>query len=62
MRLFEEQLCCRYLGDWNDRAGNSNIEEEILTTNLQGLGVSPAEISGALDQLRIAADVSPVGL
>lgn len=27
LRLFQEQLGYRSLGDWNDRPGNSNIEE-----------------------------------
>jgi type I restriction enzyme R subunit len=62
LRLFQEQLGYRYLGDWKDRLGNSNIEDEILTTYLQRRGYSPAEISGALYQLRSAADVSQAGL
>jgi len=27
--LFRDELHYRYLGDWIDRDGNSNIEEEI---------------------------------
>ena len=60
--LFHEELNYRYLGDWKDRAGNSNIEEVILSGYLQRRGFNPAEISGALYQLRIAADVSQAGL
>ena len=62
IQLFHEELCNRYLGDWKDRAGNSNIEEAILTSTLQRCGYSSAEISGALFQLRTAADISQVGL
>ena len=60
--LFQEKLSYRYLGDWKDRPGNSNIEAGILTAYLQRRGYSPAEISGALYQLRIAADISQAGL
>jgi type I restriction enzyme R subunit len=62
LRLFQDKLGYRYLGDWKERAGNSNIEEAILTTTLQRRGYSDAEISGALYQLRSAADLSQVGL
>jgi type I restriction enzyme R subunit len=62
LRLFQDKLGYRYLGDWKDRAGNSNIEEAILSATLQRRGYSAAEISGALYQLRSAADVSQVGL
>ena len=62
LRLFQDKLGYRYLGDWKERAGNSNIEEAILTATLQRRGYSDAEISGALYQLRSAADVSQVGL
>ncbi|MFN9692334.1 MAG: type I restriction endonuclease subunit R [Synechococcaceae cyanobacterium] len=62
LKLFEEKLGYRSLGDWKDRPGNSNIEEGLLTAYLQRRGYSPAEISGAHYQLRSAADVSQTGL
>ena len=62
IKLFDEKLSYRYLGDWKDRRGNSNIEEEILTGVLQRRGYSAAEVSGALYQLRGAADISQKGL
>ena len=62
IKLFQEELGYRYLGDWKDRVDNSNIEEEILAAYLQRRGYSSAEISGAMYQLRAAADISQVGL
>ncbi|NMG16918.1 type I restriction endonuclease subunit R [Aromatoleum bremense] len=54
--LFQDELQYRYLGDWSDRAGNSNIEEGLLTAWLSGAGYAPAQISRALDILRREAD------
>jgi len=54
--LFRDELKYRYLGDWTDREGNSNIEEELLTTWLTKSGYSPAHISRALYALRTEAD------
>lgn len=54
--LFREELHYRYLGDWTDRAGNSNIDETLLTAYLGGAGYAPAQISRALDMLRREAD------
>ncbi len=34
--LFQDELRYRYLGDWTDRASNSNIEEALLTAHLTG--------------------------
>ena len=54
--LFRDELGYRYLGDWADRDGNSNIEEGLLTTYLTRNGYSPAQISAALYRLRTEAD------
>ncbi len=62
IKLFHEELDYRYLGDWKERADNSNIEEEILADYLKRRGYSKAEISGAIFQLRAAADISQAGL
>jgi type I restriction enzyme R subunit len=56
IKLFSEELNYRYLGDWTDRAGNSNIEEGLLTAWLTGCGYSTAQISAALYRLRTEAD------
>jgi type I restriction enzyme, R subunit len=50
--LFRDELGYRYLGNWSDRAGNSNIDEGLLTAHLGGAGYAPAQISRALDILR----------
>ena len=47
LRLFQEKLGYRYLDNWKERSGNSNIEEAILSAYLQRRGYTTAEISGA---------------
>src|SRR5215510_3132008 len=54
--LFREELHYRYLGDWTDRANNSNIEEILLKDWLEKNGYSAAQINRALDLLRREAD------
>lgn len=56
IKLFQDQLGYAYLGEWSDRADNSNIEEGLLTKYLTSRGTSPAQISAALYQLRLAAN------
>lgn len=53
--LFRDQLGYRFLGDWSDRAGNSNIEEGYLTAWLERRGYTAAQISAALLRLRTEA-------
>jgi type I restriction enzyme R subunit len=47
-----------YLGNWQDREGNSNIEEAHATKYLSGAGYTPDQISRALHLLRTAATVA----
>lgn len=54
--LFRDQLGYRYLGDWTDRDGNSNIEEGLLSAYLTRSGYTPAQISVALYKLCTEAD------
>lgn len=54
--LFREELKYRYLGDWRDREGNSNIEEKLLADYLNRSGYMPAQISVAIFKLRTEAD------
>ena len=53
IKLFQDQLGYAYLGEWSDRAGNSNIEDGLLTKYLSSRGYSAAQISAALYQLRL---------
>lgn len=54
--LFRDELRYRYLGDWTDREGNSNIEEGLLTAYLAKSGYTPTQISVALYKLHTEAD------
>ena len=54
--LFRDELDYRYLGDWTDRAGNSHIEEGLLSAWLTGRGYTPAQIAVAMHRLRTEAD------
>ena len=38
VKLFREELGYTYLGDWSDRANNSNIEEQLLLEYLSKAG------------------------
>jgi type I restriction enzyme R subunit len=54
--LFLDELGYRYLGDWTDRLGNSNIEKGRLTTYLTRSGYHQTQISSAAYKLRTEAD------
>src|SRR3989344_1798472 len=54
--LFRNQLGYEYLGNWEDRQDNSNIEELEVSKYLISCGYSDALIARALDQLRNAAN------
>ena len=55
VKLFQNQLDYQYYGDWQDRADNSNIEEDYLRGWLSKQGVDDALITNALRQLKQAA-------
>lgn len=54
--LFCDELGYRYLGDWTDRNGNSNIEEGLLSAWLTKSGHTKLQIAAALYKLRTEAD------
>ncbi|MFF0817585.1 type I restriction endonuclease subunit R [Rhodococcus sp. NPDC003318] len=55
--LFRDQLGYEYLGNWERRDGNSNIETGLLVQNLKARGYNDNLITRALDQLGKAAAV-----
>lgn len=56
IKLFRDELHYTYLGNWEEREGNSNIEEDLLTGYLTRKGYKPTLISRAIDQLKTAAN------
>ncbi len=60
--LFRDELGYRYLGNWSDRVGNSNIEEKLLSDWLTARGHTPQQISSALHKFRTEADNPNRGL
>lgn len=55
--LFRDQLDYDYLGNWEYRESNSNIEADLLVQNLKARGYDDNLITRALDQLGKAASV-----
>ncbi|AQQ70754.1 Type-1 restriction enzyme R protein [Limihaloglobus sulfuriphilus] len=63
VRLFGDSLGYSYLGDWHDRANNSNIEEGILSAYLRDKrGYGDNLVKKALYQLNKAANNLSEGL
>lgn len=56
VQLFRDDLGYKYLGNWEEREGNSNIEEGMLGEYLAEVGYSSEQISRALDALRREAN------
>ena len=52
VKLFRDQLGYEYLGNWEYRDGNSNIEVELLTQNLRARGYDDNLINKAIDKLQ----------
>jgi len=55
IKLFCDGLGYRYLNDWSDRPGNSNIEDALVTEHLAFSGYSSEQVSRALYLLRSEA-------
>jgi len=62
IELFHKELDYKYLGDWTDREGNSNIEEQLLTDYLISCDYNKTQISTATHKLRTEADNPNRGL
>jgi type I restriction enzyme R subunit len=56
VKLFKDELDYTYLGNWEEKENNSNIEEELLTGYLIRKGCKPALIKRAIDQLKTTAN------
>ena len=55
--LFRERLGYDYLGNWQDREGNANIELQLLETNLERRGYGVVHIGKAVDRLKSDASL-----
>lgn len=55
VKLFRNQLGYKYLGNWEDRVNNSNIEEEVLKNYLTNVGYSEALSKRAIYHLQTEA-------
>ena len=55
--FFQDGLGYAYLGHWQDREGNSNIEEDLLAEWLRGRGYGDKIIQKVLYELGKAAAV-----
>jgi len=58
LRFFRDELGYCYLGDWKDRAGNRNVEEDLLRDWLVRQGHEERVINRALRELDQAAAIS----
>jgi type I restriction enzyme R subunit len=56
IKFFQEKLGYEYLGNWETREGNSNIEEEYLKKFLLAQGYSHEVIKKAIEKLNKAAE------
>ena len=56
VKLFTRELDYTYLGNWEDRTNNRNIEEALLTSYLTEKGYNQTIITKALYELGIAAN------
>ena len=52
VKLFRDELHYDYLGDWEERSDNSNIEEDLLRKHLSKQGYADSLISRAIEKLK----------
>jgi type I restriction enzyme R subunit len=57
INLFAEQAGYEYLGNWEYRTGNSNIEVDLLAQNLRARGYDDNLINKAVEQLKKEASL-----
>lgn len=55
VKLFRDELGYQYLGNWEERPNNSNIEEELLRAWLTKCKYNPALINRAISELKKVA-------
>lgn len=59
VKLFREQLGYDYLGNWEDRPNNRNVEEKLLRTALHLRGYDNTLVTRAIHELqKVAFDQS----
>lgn len=58
VKLFRDQLGYEYLGSWEYRENNSQIEETLVKSNLLNRGVDEGLVDKAIAQLKKAATLS----
>ncbi|OBX21045.1 type I restriction enzyme R subunit [Gelidibacter algens] len=56
VKLFTQELGYTYLGNWEERENNSNIEEDLLSQYLLKRGYSDIQIAKAIYELRSTAN------
>ena len=56
IKFFHDELGYKYLGNWEDRENNSNIEEALLTSFLNRQGYSNESIKRAIYELQTTAN------
>lgn len=60
VRLFEQNLKYIYLGNWEEREDNRNVEEELLQKSLLSRGYTQQEIAKAIPKLKeVANNITP---
>lgn len=57
VKLFRDRLGYDYLGDWESREGNANVEVDLLMSNLRSRGYDDNVISRAVDRLKSDASL-----
>ena len=56
VKLFRDELHYDYLGDWEERSDNSNIEEDLLKKHLSKQGYADSLIRRAIEKLKLASN------